>query len=228
MSKPFFVGQRSLRIHEAARRAPAAGRLRARAGTPSVPACASRNLLIHDGDIAGRVTSVAHSPTLGRTIGLAMASPHSRDAGNCAGDSRQRWRPGAARAWCATPFAGGRMSSRDAAWLAEATARAPRFGIKGPRAAEALEQTRVSPCPRAPTPGAPLRARGSRRLAGTWSAGSEHRVLHRRARRASGIAALEQLDARRLRRRLSGAARRHRLRAGRRCGPTTCWRRSAT
>jgi len=31
--------------------------------------------LIQGGDIAGRVTSVAHSPTLGRIIGLAMAMP---------------------------------------------------------------------------------------------------------------------------------------------------------
>ena len=33
------------------------------------------NLLIDGGDIAGRVTSIARSPTLGRTIGLAMAAP---------------------------------------------------------------------------------------------------------------------------------------------------------
>jgi sarcosine oxidase subunit alpha len=33
------------------------------------------NLLIQNGDIAGRVTSIARSPTLGRTIGLAMAMP---------------------------------------------------------------------------------------------------------------------------------------------------------
>jgi len=33
------------------------------------------NLLFHLGGIAGRVTSVAQSPTLGRTIGFAMAAP---------------------------------------------------------------------------------------------------------------------------------------------------------
>jgi sarcosine oxidase subunit alpha len=39
------------------------------------------NLLIEGADIAGRVTSVAHSPTLGRTIGLAMVMPHLTSPG---------------------------------------------------------------------------------------------------------------------------------------------------
>jgi glycine cleavage system aminomethyltransferase T len=34
------------------------------------------NLLIHLGGIAGRVTSVAQSAALGRTIGLAMVAPN--------------------------------------------------------------------------------------------------------------------------------------------------------
>jgi sarcosine oxidase subunit alpha len=33
------------------------------------------NLLIHGSEIAGRVTSIARSPTLGRSIGLAMVAP---------------------------------------------------------------------------------------------------------------------------------------------------------
>jgi sarcosine oxidase subunit alpha len=77
MQKPFFVGQRSLRIH--VRR----GARQKLIGFELEPeqiaggaAIRESNLLIHLGGIAGRVTSVAQSPTLGRTIGLAMAAPH--------------------------------------------------------------------------------------------------------------------------------------------------------
>jgi sarcosine oxidase, subunit alpha len=72
MGKPFFVGQRSLRIHE---RRGARQRLvgfEVPAGHPPVH---EANLVIADGDIAGRITSLAHSPTLDRTIGLAMVEP---------------------------------------------------------------------------------------------------------------------------------------------------------
>ncbi len=72
MNKPFFIGQRSLRIHE--QRGPRqklVGFELDDAGT----AVGEANLLIHGGDIAGRVTSIARSPTLGRFIGLAMAAP---------------------------------------------------------------------------------------------------------------------------------------------------------
>ena len=46
------------------------------------PLIGEANLLIHNGNIAGRVTSIAHSPTLGRTIGLghgvaALSEPGS-------------------------------------------------------------------------------------------------------------------------------------------------------
>lgn len=72
MKKRFFVGQRSLRILE--KRGPRqllvgfemAGR---------VPALKECHLIIEGGDIAGRVTSVAYSTTLGKTIGLAMVRP---------------------------------------------------------------------------------------------------------------------------------------------------------
>jgi sarcosine oxidase subunit alpha len=77
MQKPFFVGQRSLRIH--VRR----GARQKLIGFELEPeqiaggaAIRESNLLIHLGGIAGRVTSVAQSPTLGRTIGLAMAAPY--------------------------------------------------------------------------------------------------------------------------------------------------------
>jgi sarcosine oxidase subunit alpha len=77
MQKPFFVGQRSLRIH--VRR----GARQKLIGFELAPeqhaggaAIRESNLLIHLGGIAGRVTSVAQSPTLKRTIGLAMTAPH--------------------------------------------------------------------------------------------------------------------------------------------------------
>ncbi len=73
MDKPFFVGQRSLRIHEqrGARQKLVGFELPAD-HAPVLEA----NLLIHGGEISGRVTSIARSPTLGRTVGLAMAAPH--------------------------------------------------------------------------------------------------------------------------------------------------------
>jgi sarcosine oxidase subunit alpha len=46
-----------------------------------VPPIGEANLLIHNGNIAGRVTSIAHSPTLGRAIGLAMVLPHMCEPG---------------------------------------------------------------------------------------------------------------------------------------------------
>jgi sarcosine oxidase, subunit alpha len=71
MNKPFFVGQRSLRILE---RRGARQKLVGFTVDTDTPVLESQ-LLIHDGKIAGRVTSVARSSTLGKTIGLAMAAP---------------------------------------------------------------------------------------------------------------------------------------------------------
>jgi sarcosine oxidase subunit alpha len=77
MQKPFFVGQRSLRIHvRRGARQKLVGFELAPEQVSGGAAIRESNLLIHLGDIAGRVTSVAQSPTLGRTIGLAMAAPH--------------------------------------------------------------------------------------------------------------------------------------------------------
>ncbi len=72
MGKPFFVGQRSLRIHES--RGPRQTLVGFELPADHAPVFEA-NLLIDGGDIAGRVTSIARSPTLGRTIGLAMAAP---------------------------------------------------------------------------------------------------------------------------------------------------------
>jgi sarcosine oxidase, subunit alpha len=82
MGKPFFVGQRSLRIHvrRGARQKLVGFELAPHAD--GEPLIGEANLLIQNGNIAGRVTSIAHSPTLGRTIGLAMASPALSEPGS--------------------------------------------------------------------------------------------------------------------------------------------------
>ena len=93
MGKPFFVGQRSLRIHvrRGARQKLVGFELAPHAD--GAPLIGEANLLIQNGNIAGRVTSIAHSPTLGRTIGLAMASPALSEPGSSlvirASDGRQ-------------------------------------------------------------------------------------------------------------------------------------------
>lgn len=74
MDKPFFVGQRSLEI--IARRAPKqvlAGFMLPKGFSGAAPK--ECHLVIHVGDIGGRVTSVAWSPTLKRHIGLAFVPP---------------------------------------------------------------------------------------------------------------------------------------------------------
>jgi sarcosine oxidase subunit alpha len=71
MDKPFFIGQRSLRIVGA--RPPKTklvGFLLAQDDAQSAPR--ECHLVIRDGRIAGRVTSIAFSPTLGRHVGLAF------------------------------------------------------------------------------------------------------------------------------------------------------------
>jgi sarcosine oxidase subunit alpha len=78
MKKPFFVGQRSLKILEARGprqslvgiEIPEAGRM------PK-----ESHLIIDQGAIAGRITSVVRSKTLNKTIGLAMLAPRLAEAG---------------------------------------------------------------------------------------------------------------------------------------------------
>ena len=72
MKKPFFVGQRSLRILSA--RPPR--QLLVGIELPSGARLPKENhLVIAAGEIAGRVTSIARSPTLDRAIGLALLTP---------------------------------------------------------------------------------------------------------------------------------------------------------
>jgi sarcosine oxidase subunit alpha len=73
MDKPFFIGQRSLAIiAKNARRQQLVGFALEPGLRAGIREC---HLVIRGGDIAGRVTSVGQSPTLGRTIGLALVTP---------------------------------------------------------------------------------------------------------------------------------------------------------
>ncbi len=100
MQKPFFIGQRSLKILQAR------GPRQKLVGIEILdPTRLPRECqLVIDGDrIAGRITSVVRSRTLNRSIGLAMVAPQLADAG---GDIRIRADHGemlAARI-AATPF----------------------------------------------------------------------------------------------------------------------------
>jgi len=72
MQKPFFVGQRSLRmLSKRGPRQQLVGFTVPGAGPP----LKESHLVIDGADIAGRITSVARSATLGCTIGLAMIRP---------------------------------------------------------------------------------------------------------------------------------------------------------
>ncbi len=72
LDKPFFVGQRSLAIlGRRGDRQRLAGFALDAARAP----LAESHLAIEDGRIVGRITSVAYSATLGRTIGLALLAP---------------------------------------------------------------------------------------------------------------------------------------------------------
>jgi sarcosine oxidase subunit alpha len=78
MKKPFFVGQRSLRILEAR------GPRQKLAGIEILDerrAPKESHLIIDQGAIAGRVTSVVRSRTLNKTIGLAMLTPRLAEVG---------------------------------------------------------------------------------------------------------------------------------------------------
>ncbi len=74
MDKPFFVGQRSLQILQGRplQRQLAGFTLDGAADDPVPREC---NLVIRNGAIAGRVTSIAWSPELERFVGLAFVAP---------------------------------------------------------------------------------------------------------------------------------------------------------
>jgi sarcosine oxidase subunit alpha len=78
MKKPFFVGQRSLRILQARGPRQKLVGIEFAATTPLPKEC---HLIIDKGAIAGRVTSVTHSRALNKSIGLAMLSPDLAQVG---------------------------------------------------------------------------------------------------------------------------------------------------
>jgi sarcosine oxidase subunit alpha len=78
MKKPFFVGQRSLRILQARGPRQKLVGIEFAAAAPLPKEC---HLIIEQGAIAGRVTSVTHSQALNKSIGLAMLSPDLAVAG---------------------------------------------------------------------------------------------------------------------------------------------------
>jgi sarcosine oxidase, subunit alpha len=79
MEKPHFVGQRSLAILSA--RSNRQQLIGFTLDAPRAPLSES-HLVIQDGNIIGRITSIAHSATLGRTIGLALLTPDMAKSGN--------------------------------------------------------------------------------------------------------------------------------------------------
>ncbi|MEO8307585.1 MAG: FAD-dependent oxidoreductase [Pseudomonadota bacterium] len=85
--KGFFIGQRSLSILEKrGNRQQLIGfsltSPRTLASQPQQAPLAESHLAISQGRIVGRITSIAHSATLDRTIGLALLSPEVAIAGN--------------------------------------------------------------------------------------------------------------------------------------------------
>jgi sarcosine oxidase subunit alpha len=83
MDKPFFIGQRSLRVLEKQPRRqalvgftlPSPGPLPEKSSVQGQRRPKECHLVLDGGQIAGRVTSVGWSPTLGRCIGLGLVTP---------------------------------------------------------------------------------------------------------------------------------------------------------
>ena len=78
MKKPFFIGQRSLAILQA--RGPKQRLVAIELDVPA-PLPKECHLVIEQGAIAGRVTSVAYSRALNKSLGLAMLSPALAEVG---------------------------------------------------------------------------------------------------------------------------------------------------
>jgi sarcosine oxidase, subunit alpha len=74
MDKPFFIGQRSLKIVQGRPLRQKLVGFTFSAGSDGL-APKECHLIIRNGQIAGRVTSVAWSPAVGRHVGLAVVSP---------------------------------------------------------------------------------------------------------------------------------------------------------
>ncbi len=79
MDKPFFIGQRSLKVLEKKTRRQQLVGFRIDAGSLGLPK--EGHLVLQGTEMAGRITSVTRSPTLNVVIGLAMVSPAVATAG---------------------------------------------------------------------------------------------------------------------------------------------------
>jgi sarcosine oxidase, subunit alpha len=77
MDKPFFVGQRSLRILEKQPRRQILVSFTLPLSDQAKRRPKECHLVLDGGQIAGRVTSVGWSPTLGRCIGLGLVAPQA-------------------------------------------------------------------------------------------------------------------------------------------------------
>ena len=92
MDKPFFIGQRSLRIIAAQPRRQQLVGFMLEGTDERAASLRECHLAIHQGEIAGRITSIAWSPSLNRYIGLAYLTPALATVGqslqfrNSAGD----------------------------------------------------------------------------------------------------------------------------------------------
>jgi sarcosine oxidase subunit alpha len=82
--KAFFVGGRSieLRRRHPSKRKLAGFALEGASEDPGTPLPEESNLVLRDGEMVGFVTSVARSPALGKTIGLAYTAADEAEPGN--------------------------------------------------------------------------------------------------------------------------------------------------
>jgi sarcosine oxidase subunit alpha len=107
MDKPFFVGQRSLRILQ--QRGPRQLLVGFELG--SAAGLKESHLVIERGQIAGRITSLGYSPTFAKSIGLAMVQPALAAPGTKLSLRRGDGKLLHARV-CATPFANPAAAAR--------------------------------------------------------------------------------------------------------------------
>jgi len=80
MNKPFFVGQRTLEVMKSKELTRQLVGFRFPSGYTG-PLPEECHLILDGADIAGRVTSIGDSPTLGHPIGLAYVKPSQAEAG---------------------------------------------------------------------------------------------------------------------------------------------------
>jgi sarcosine oxidase subunit alpha len=78
MTKPFFIGQRSLKIVEPRPNVRALAGFVMHDSTVMPSEC---HLVVDGDEICGRVTSIARSPTLGHVIGMAYMRPDQTTPG---------------------------------------------------------------------------------------------------------------------------------------------------